>query len=101
MFLTLTITDNISAQQIVLEEVNIKKGEIDFGFFRFGDVGPYEFKFINHFNDDLTEGLLFIYGQGEELLILTAEDGGVSVVHKKDKRDPGEWVTSESCNTWQ
>ena len=98
MFLNIAVTDNTSGKQLVLQEVNIKKGEFDLGFFSFGDVGPYEFKFINHFNADLTEGMLFIYGMGEELLILTAENGIVTVVFKQDKRDPGTLLDVASCN---
>ena len=98
MFLTLTITDNLSGHQIELGDTNIKKGEFDFGHFSFGAVGPYDFKFINHFNAELTEGQLFIYGSGEELLILTAENGIVTVVFKTDRHDPGVLVES-NCSS--
>ena len=98
MFMNLTITDNFSGNQIVLDETNIKKGEFDFGYFSFEDVGPYRFLFIKHFNADLTEGQLFIYGSGEEYLILTAENGIVTVVFKRDRHDPGVLVES-SCSS--
>lgn len=99
MFLDLTITDHTTGNSIDLDETNIKKGEFDLGLFSFDDVGPYEFKFINHFNPELTEGMLFIYGIGEELLILTAEEGIVTVVYKQDRHDPGTWVESAACNS--
>lgn len=98
MFLNLVITDHTTGNSISLNETNIKKGEFDFGLFTFDEVGPYEFKFINHFNEDLTEGQLFIYGVGEELLILTAEEGIVTVVFKQDRHDPGVLVDS-SCSS--
>lgn len=98
MFLDLTITDHTTGNSIDLDETNIKKGEFDLGLFSFDNVGPYEFKFINHFNADLTEGMLFIYGIGEELLILTAEEGIVTVVYKQDRHDPGTLVES-SCSS--
>ena len=53
---------------------------------------------IDHFNADLTDGMLFIYGIGEELLILTAEMGIVTVVYKQDRHDPGVLVES-SCSS--
>jgi hypothetical protein len=98
MFMNLVITDHTTGNSIDLEETNIKKGEFDFGLFSFDEVGPYEFKFIKHFNADLTEGQLFIYGVGEELLILTAEEGIVTVVFKRDRHDPGVLVES-SCSS--
>jgi len=98
MFITIAVTDHMTDKQLQLQEVNIKKGEFDLGYFSFGDVGPYEFKFINHFNADLTEGMLFIYGTGEQLLILTAENGIITVVFKQDKHDPGTLLDVASCN---
>lgn len=98
MFLNITITDNTAGKSIEFQDVNIKKGEFDLGFFSFGDVGPYEFKFIDHFNEDLTSGMLFIYGVGEEYLILTAEDGIVTVVFKQDRHDPGTLLDVPACN---
>ena len=98
MFMNLMITDHTTGNSINLEETNIKKGEFDLGFFSFDEVGPYEFKFIKHFNAELTEGQLFIYGVGEELLILTAEEGIVTVVFKRDRHDPGVLVES-SCSS--
>lgn len=98
MFISLSIEDKINNIETSLENVSIKKGELDFGLFSFNNVGPYEFKFIDHFNEDLTKGMLFIYGEGEELLILTAENGIVTVVHKLNKKDPGSLIDSTSCN---
>lgn len=98
MFLNLMATDHTSGNSISLEDTNIKKGEFDIGYFSFDGVGPYEFRFINHFNADLTEGLLFIYGVGEEYLVLTAEEGIVTVVYKTDRHDPGVLVES-SCSS--
>ena len=98
MFMNLMITDHTTGNSINLEETNIKKGEFDLGFFSFHEVGPYESKFIKHFNAELTEGQLFIYGVGEELLILTAEEGIVTVVFKRDRHDPGVLVES-SCSS--
>lgn len=98
MFLNLMITDHVTGNTLNLSDTNIKKGEFDFGKFSFEEVGPYDFKFINHFNADLTEGMLFIYGSGEELLILTAEEGIVTVVFKHDRHDPGVLVES-TCSS--
>jgi len=98
MFLDITIKDNIAEKQIVFQDVNIKKGEFDLGFFSFDNVGPYEFKFIDHFNADLTAGMLFIYGTGEEYLILSADQGIITVVYKQDRHDPGTLLDVPSCN---
>ena len=98
MFLNLMATDHNTGNLISLEDTNIKKGEFDIGFFSFEGVGPYEFRFIKHFNETLTEGQLFIYGVGEEYLVLTAEEGIVTVVYKKDRHDPGVLVES-SCSS--
>jgi len=98
MFLDINIDDNITAKQIVFQDVNIKKGEFDLGYFSFNDVGPYEFKFIDHFDADYTTGMLFIYGTGDDYLILSADQGIITVVYKKDRHDPGTLIDVPSCN---
>jgi len=98
MFLDITIDDNITAKQIVFQDVNIKKGEFDLGYFSFNDVGPFQFKFIDHFDADYTTGMLFIYGTGDDYLILSADQGIITVVYKKDRHDPGTLIDVPSCN---
>ena len=98
MFLDITIDDNITAKQIIFQDVNIKKGEFDLGYFTFDNVGPYEFKFIDHFNADYTAGMLFIYGTGDDYLILSADQGIITVVYKKDRHDPGTLIDVPNCN---
>lgn len=97
MFVNLDITDAVLNNQMALEFVNIKKGEIDFGYFNFEGIGSVEFKFIKHFNDDNTEGQIFIYGEGEKLLILSGDNGAVTAVYKQDRHDPGTWVETTQC----
>jgi hypothetical protein len=98
MFISITVSDNLTGEQITLEEVSIKKGELDFGYVTFSDLGRFEFKFIEHFNADLTQGQLFLYGTGEELVILTAENGEITVVYKQSKADPGTLLDS-NCSS--
>ena len=89
MFISITVNDNLTDEEIILEDVSIKKGELDFGYVTFSDLGRFEFKFIEHFNAELTQGQLFLYGAGEELIILTADNGTISAVYKQSKTDPG------------
>ena len=97
MFVNLDISDAVLNNQVGLEFVNIKKGEIDFGYFNFDGIGSVEFKFIKHFNDDNTEGQIFIYGEGEKLLILSGDNGVVTAVYQEDRHDPGTWVETTQC----
>ena len=94
MFISVVVTDNISAEEIILEDVSIKKGELDFGYITFSDLNRFEFKFIEHFNAELTQGQLFFYGADEELVIITADNGTITVVHKDSKLDPGTLLDS-------
>jgi len=96
MFISIIVADNVSGDEIVLEEVSIKKGELDFGYITFSDLGRFEFKFIEHFNAQLTQGQLFFYGNDEELVIITADNGNITVVYKETKLDPGTLVDA-SC----
>ena len=89
MFISLVIADNISGEDIVLDEVSIKKGELDFGYITFSDLDRIKFKFIEHFNAELTQGQLFFYGNDDELVIITADNGTITVVYKESKLDPG------------
>ncbi|MCG6970923.1 MAG: hypothetical protein LJE85_14240 [Gammaproteobacteria bacterium] len=89
MFISITVHDNLADEALILEDVSIKKGELDFGYVTFSDLGRFEFKFIEHFNAELTQGQLFLYGKGEELVIVTADNGAISVVYKESKADPG------------
>jgi len=98
MFMNLSVFDNVTGKSLVFQDVNIKKGEFDLGYFTLDQVGPYEFKFIDHFNADYTAGMLFIYGMGEEYLILSADSGVITVVYKKDRHDPGTTLDVPSCN---
>lgn len=98
MFMSLTITNNLNNTQITLDEVSIKKGEFDFGFLTIDELDRVEFKFIEHFNADLTRGELFIYGKNDELLIISADEGSIFVVFKDSKQDPGTLLDS-SCSS--
>jgi hypothetical protein len=98
MFIDLTIVDNISGEIITLDDVSIKKGELDFGYMTFSDLGRFEFKFIEHFNAELTQGQLFFHGDGEKLVIISADNGSITVVYKASKSDPGTLLES-NCNT--
>lgn len=89
MFITTLITDNITNENITLENVSLKKGELDFGFLTLPDQEKFEFKFIEHFNAELTQGQLYIYGTGDQLLIITASSGTISAVYQASKFDSG------------
>lgn len=99
MFMNLDISDLLNEIEISLEGVNIKKGEFDLGYLNIPGVGTFYFKFITHFNADFTEGMLFIYGEGEQLIIISADSGTITVVYKEDKRDPGTLLTQTSCSS--
>ena len=105
MWMYLNISDLVNNIEIGLEKTNIKhnsktqNGEFDLGFLVIPDVGKFYFKFINHFNPELTEGMLFIYGEGEQLIIISADNGTITVVYKEDKRDPGTLLTQTSCGS--
>lgn len=99
MFMNLSISDLINAIQIGLDDVNIKNGEFDLGYLNLPNVGLFKFKFIEHFNTDNTAGMLFIYGEQEQLIIISADNGDITVVYKKDKRDPGTLITGTSCGS--
>ena len=94
MFISIAIVDHISGNDTSLQNVSIKKGELDFGLVTFSDLGQYEFKFIEHFNAELTQGQLFFYGTGEELVIISADNGAITVVYKTTKQDPGTLIDS-------
>ena len=97
MFMNLNISDLLNDIEISLEGVNIKKGEFDLGYLNIPGVGIFYFKFITHFNADFTEGMLFIYGEGEQLTIISADNGTITVVYKENKQDPGTLLTQTSC----
>jgi len=99
MFMNLNISDLLNEIEISLEGVNIKKGEFDLGYLNIPGVGTFYFKFINHFNAEFTEGMLFIYGEGEQLIIVSADSGTITVVYKENKRDPGTLLTQTSCGS--
>ena len=97
MFMNLNISDLLNNIEFSLEGVNIKKGEFDLGYLNIPEVGTFYFKFITHFNADYTEGMLFIYGEGEQLTIISADNGTITVVYKENKQDPGTLLTQTSC----
>jgi hypothetical protein len=105
MFLNLNISDLINSIEIGLEGVNIKhnsktkNGEFDLGYLNLPGVGKFYFKFITHFNPEFTEGMLFIYGEGEQLIIISADNGNITVVYKVDRHDPGTLLTQTSCGS--
>lgn len=99
MFMNLNISDLVNAINVGLEDVNIKNGEFDFGYLNLPDIGRFKFKFIEHFNADNTQGMLFIYGEQEQLVIISADNGNITVVYKKDKHDPGTLITETSCGS--
>ncbi|MGD8639007.1 MAG: hypothetical protein PVG89_00175 [Gammaproteobacteria bacterium] len=98
MFLNLDISDLTSDTSTALEYVNIKKGEFDFGYLNLPNVGRFKFKFIDHFNADNTTGMLFIYGEGEDYIVVSADEGSITAVYKVDRQDPGTLVTGTSCD---
>ncbi|WP_455201007.1 hypothetical protein [Kaarinaea lacus] len=105
MFMNLNISDLANAIEISLEGVNIKhnsktkNGEFDLGYLNIPDVGKFYFKFIDHFNAELTKGMLFIYGEAEQLIIISADSGTITVVYKENKRDSGTLLTQTSCGS--
>lgn len=105
MFMNLNISDLANAIEISLEGVNIKhnsktkNGEFDLGYLNIPDVGNFYFKFIDHFNAEFTKGMLFIYGEAEQLIIISADSGTITVVYKENKRDPGTLLTQTSCGS--
>jgi hypothetical protein len=91
-FMNLQIIDNINANTLQLSDVSIKKGELDFGFFTFQDLNPVAFQFITHFNEDNTAGLLFIYGDADDKLIISGDNGMITAVYTIDRHDDGTWL---------
>ena len=98
MFISVAIADNISGEEIALEDVSIKKGELDFGYITFSDWEHIKFQFIEHFNADLTQGQLFFYGNDDEQVIITADNGAITVVYKESKLDSGTLLEA-NCGT--
>lgn len=100
MFMNLDISDLTHAIELSLEYTNIKKGEFDFGYLNLPGVGRFKYQFIDHFNADNTQGMLFIYGdQPGEMIIISADNGQITVVYKKDKQDSGTLITGTSCDS--
>jgi hypothetical protein len=99
MFMNLNISDLVNAIETGLEGVNIKKGEFDLGYLVLPNVGRFYFKFITHFNGDWTEGMLFIYGEGEQVIIVSADNGTLTVVYKETRHDAGTLLTQTSCGS--
>ncbi|WP_455220798.1 hypothetical protein [Kaarinaea lacus] len=105
MFMNLNISDLAHNIELGLEGVNIKhnsktkNGEFDLGYLNLPGVGKFYFKFITHFNPELTEGMLFIYGEAEQVIIISADNGGITVVYKVDRHDPGILLTQTSCGS--
>lgn len=89
MFFSALITDNVSGDDITLENVSLKKGELDFGYLTLPRLDKLEFKFIEYFNVELTQGQLYIYGTGDQLLIITAANGTITAAYHASKLDPG------------
>jgi len=105
MFMTLNISDLVNNIEVGLEEVNLKDnaqthyGEFDLGYLILPNVGKFYFKFITHFNAELTEGMLFIYGEADQVVIISADSGTITVVYKENKQDPGTLITQTSCGS--
>ncbi|MDX1812536.1 MAG: hypothetical protein R3240_11345 [Gammaproteobacteria bacterium] len=105
MFMDLNISDLVNNIEIGLEDVNIKhnsktkNGEFDLGYLNLPNVGKFYFKFITHFNPELTEGMLFIYGEADQVIIISADNGNLTVVYKVDRHDPGTLLTQTSCGS--
>lgn len=99
MFMNLNISDLVNTIEAGLEGVNIKKGEFDLGYLVMPNVGRFYFKFITHFNAELTEGMLFIYGEAEQVIIISADSGALTVVYKQNRQDPGTLLTQTSCGS--
>jgi len=88
-FMNLQITDNINSRALQIGDMSVKKGEFDFGTFSFDELNPVRFQFINHFNADNTEGLLFIYGNADDKLIISGDNGMITAVYRQ--RPPWWW----------
>jgi len=105
MFMTLNISDLVNNIEVGLEEVNLKDnakthyGEFDLGYLNLPNVGKFYFKFITHFNAELTEGMLFIYGEADQVIIISADSGTITVVYKENKQDPGTLISQTSCGS--
>lgn len=91
-FVNLQIMDQMDGSELLMEEVSIKKGEFDFGYVTFDGLNRVKFKFITYFNADNTAGLLFIYGAGDDKIIISGDAGEITAVYSKDRHDPGTWV---------
>ena len=91
-FVNLQVTDNSSNTGFLLDDVSIKKGEFDFGDMTFDGLIQTHFQFITHFNADNTEGLLYLYGQGDDKTIISADKGMITAVYTKDRHDTGTWL---------
>jgi len=92
-FVNLTIFDNLTNNPLSLTDTSIKKGELDFGYFSYPGFQSVHYQFITHFNDDNTEGLLYFYGNGDDKIIVSADNGSITAVYSADRHDPGTSLT--------
>jgi hypothetical protein len=43
--------------------------------------------------------MLFIYGEADQVVIISADSGTITVVYKENKQDPGTLITQTSCGS--
>lgn len=89
---TLDVYDALTTTDYSISESSVKKGEFDFGNLSFPGFQSVAYKFITHFNADNTEGLLFIYGNADDKIIISADNGIITAVYSANKHDPGTWL---------
>ncbi|WP_455204776.1 hypothetical protein [Kaarinaea lacus] len=98
MFISLNVFDHAKDEQLYIDDVSIKKGELDFGYITFSGMDATEFKFIDYFNAELTQGQVFFYGTNDEILILSADNGAITAVLKQSKTDSGTLLNT-NCDS--
>jgi len=89
-FVNLNVHDG--ALNYSLDQSSVKKGEFDFGYLTFPTFASAPYQFITHFNADNTEGLLFIYGNADDKIIISGDQGMITAVYSANKQDPGTWL---------
>jgi len=88
----LNINDNLTNTPYALDQTSVKKGELAFGDFTYPGFESVHYQFITNFNEDNTEGLLFFYGNEEDRIIVSADNGMITAVYAVDRQDPGTWL---------
>jgi len=91
-FVNLNVHDTGLGLDYSIDQSSVKKGEFDFGYLTFPSFASAPYQFITHFNADNTAGLLFIYGNADDKIIISGDQGMITAVYSANKQDPGTWL---------